>query len=217
MKQSDISYQDAPAALFERADALISRHADELEHYLERLLWWNQRVNLVSRSVPRETLREHIRHSLLVSGLASFEKAAVVVDGGTGGGLPGLPLAITHPRKSFVLNDIVSKKILSVRQMARNLDLANVMALDGSLSDLDREEPFLLLSKHSFKLDEILELSDSLPWSEMVLYKGEEIGGELQSLPPSRAVHVSVLRLENTSGDPFYKGKGLVNLSRKST
>ncbi|MDZ7772716.1 MAG: RsmG family class I SAM-dependent methyltransferase [Balneolaceae bacterium] len=216
MKQTIPTYQDAPSSLFTFADELLENNSDALDRYLERLLWWNERVNLVSRAVPRETLREHIRHSLAVSGLEPFQQASTVVDAGTGGGLPGIPLSVANPDKSFVLNDIVTKKILAVRQMARNLGLSNIRVADCSLADLEHEKPFVLLSKHSFKLDEILELSTHLPWTHMILYKGEELAGELDTLAHSPSLTVQVLRLHKASQHPFYEGKALVVVRREN-
>ncbi|MDX1585362.1 MAG: hypothetical protein R3222_01405, partial [Balneolaceae bacterium] len=78
MKQSEITYRNVPRETFSSVDELIQEHCDQLEHYLERLLWWNQRINLVSRDVPRETIFEHIRHSLLISDLQSYRDSSLV-------------------------------------------------------------------------------------------------------------------------------------------
>lgn len=212
MKQSFISYQDVPRETFESTDRLISAHEAELDTYLDRLLWWNQRVNLVSRTVPRETIREHIRHSLLIHRFEDFHASELIVDTGTGGGLPGIPLAICHPEKQFVLNDIVTKKMLAVKQMVQHLGLQNVTLADGSVSRLRLDDPCLLVSKHSFKIPEILQLARSLPWTGMVLYKGEDFRKEAENLPDEYSA--TAYGLHRGSELDFYRGKALVFIRR---
>lgn len=189
---------------------LISDHQKELEDYQEQLLWWNQRINLVSRSVSRETVWEHIRHSLILSQFSVFKKAHIIVDAGTGGGLPGIPLAITHPKKQFLLNDLVSKKCLAMKQMAKKLALENIAIVDGSIGKLYHEEPFLLISKHAFKINELYEMTSSLPWEKMVFYKGVDFEEELAGLPKSFTIDSYDL----SEFSEFYQGKALVILSR---
>lgn len=212
MKRSAISYQDVPRETFESTDRLISEHESKLDAYLERLLWWNKRVNLVSRTVPRETIREHIRHSLLIHRFEDFHTSQRIVDAGTGGGLPGIPLAICHPKKRFVLNDIVTKKMMAVKQMVQHLGLQNVKLADGSVSDIRLDDPCLLVSKHSFKMPEILHLAGSLPWTAMALYKGEDFRQEAASLPD--AYSVTAYGLHRGAEMDFYQGKALVFIRR---
>ncbi|MDZ7691898.1 MAG: RsmG family class I SAM-dependent methyltransferase [Balneolaceae bacterium] len=110
MEHHQITRQNVPRETFSRVDEFIEKNRDKLETYLDALFWWNNRVNLISRDVSRETAWEHIRHSLVISGFVNFKDAEHIVDAGTGGGLPGVPLAIAHPEKRYYLNDIVSKK-----------------------------------------------------------------------------------------------------------
>ena len=111
-------------------EKLIEKNAQALDVYSEQLLWWNKKINLVSRDVSRETAEEHIAHSLLIASVDEFKKAESIIDTGTGGGLPGIPLAICNPKKSFVLNDIVTKKIMAVKQMVLKVKCGNVKFLD---------------------------------------------------------------------------------------
>lgn len=181
-----------------------------LESYLDQLLWWNKRVNLVSRNVSRETIWEHIRHSLLLSQFEAFKSSELIVDAGTGGGLPGLPLAITHPQKHFVLNDLVTKKCLAMKQMAQKLELENLGIIDGSIENLEQDLPFLLISKHAFKINELYQMTASLPWKKMILYKGNDFEDELEGIKESMTI--DSYRLSEESD--FYKGKALVFLHR---
>ncbi len=210
MEHYNINCQSVSRETFKKTDQLISDHRAALESYLEKLLWWNKRVNLVSRDVSRETIWEHIRHSLLLSHFKVFKTARVIVDTGTGGGLPGIPLAITHPEKHFVLNDLVTKKCLAMKQMAKQLELPNVAIVDGSIESFNYDESFLLISKHAFKINELYEMTAVLPWSNMIFYKGNEFEEELKGIPES----LKIESYDLASGSEFYKGKVLVFATR---
>lgn len=213
MEHQDISLHTVSRETFSRVDQLINQHQDKLQTYLEQLLWWNRRVNLVSRDVSRETVWKHIRHSLLLSQFEAFQSAHIIIDAGTGGGLPGLPLALTHPDKHFVLNDLVTKKCLAIKQIAKKLELQNLAIVDGSIEQFTYEQPFLLISKHAFKIDQLYKMTSSLPWSTMVFYKGADFQQELEELPQSEPLHIESYDLPEAS--EFYRGKVLVFLSRK--
>ena len=195
---------------FSETDELISHYREKLESYLDQLLWWNKRVNLVSRNVSRETIWEHVRHSLLLSQFDIFKSSEIIVDAGTGGGLPGIPLSITHPQKHFVLNDLVTKKCLAMKQMAQKLELKNLGIIDGSIENLEQDQPFLLISKHAFKINELYKMTSSLPWKNMVLYKGENFEGEFEGI--EKSLQIDSYNLSKDS--KFYHGKALIVIGR---
>ena len=207
-----ITRHTVPRETFVSTDELIGKFRPSLEQFLEQLLWWNKRVNLVSRDVPRETLWEHIRHSLLVTGLSRYIESQRVIDAGTGGGLPGIPLAVVAPEKNFVLNDIVTKKVMAVRQMVQKLGLKNVETIDNSIEDLETGEPFLLVSKHAFKIHDLFSMTREQPWSEMIFYKGLDFEEELKSI--NTPLSVEVYDLFPNSGHEFYRDKALVAVKR---
>ncbi len=212
MKQSEITYRHVPRETFTAVDTYIQNHRDQLEQYLDRLLWWNKRINLVSRDVPRETIFEHIRHSLLICGLKSYQKSSLIVDTGTGGGLPGIPLAIISPEKEFILNDIVTKKVMAIKQMVRTLGLKNVSAVDFSIEKATIESPFLLVTKHAFKINDLLRMTSGLPWQEIIFYKGMDFKEELSGI--DTPLSVTSYDLHEESQESFYKNKALVVVSR---
>lgn len=206
----NLSHHDVSRETFSRVDKLIDSHRSSLENYLEQLLWWNKRVNLVSRDVSRGTVWEHIRHSLLLTQFEVYREADFVLDAGTGGGLPGIPLAIASPEKKFLLNDIVAKKVISVRQMVQKLGLNNTECEDRSIKDIDIDTPFLLISKHAFKINELWRMANEKPWKSMVFYKGLDFEGELEGIENSLIIDSHNL----SAGTEFYRGKTLVFIAR---
>lgn len=97
---------------------------------------WNQKINLISRQEMDQLEVRHIQHSLALARAVQFEPGARVLDVGTGGGLPGLPLAIAFPEVEFHLVDSVGKKIRVVEAIAREMGLANVTAEQARVETL---------------------------------------------------------------------------------
>lgn len=210
MEQHNIIKKTVPRETFTQVDGLIENFRDKLKLYLDKLLWWNKRVNLVSRDVPRETIWEHIRHSLMLSKLDDFQENKLFIDAGTGGGLPGIPLAITHPNKHFVLNDLVTKKCLAMKQIAQQIDLKNVGIIDGSIEDLHHKQECILISKHAFKINDLFKMTAHLSWKKMILYKGLAFENELHGL--SESLNITCLDLSN--GSDFYNGKAIIIIDK---
>lgn len=112
-------------------DALTSEQRATLARYRDGLLEINQRINLVSRSVTPDIFEErHLLHSLTLAA-RRFPDGAQVADWGTGGGLPGLVLAVLNPGATFHLVDSVGKKVRAVKDLADHLRLDNVLAWHG--------------------------------------------------------------------------------------
>lgn len=195
--------------------ALQKKHQSKLNLYAELLLWWNKKINLVSREVSRETVLEHIYHSLLISSTDIFVDSKIVVDTGTGGGLPGIPLAICYPEKHFILNDIVAKKIMAVKQMGVKLGLKNVSTHSASIQKIELGSSEAVITKHAFKIYELIELLDGKDWNRLVFLKGEkEALEEIKAIEESLLVNISTL--EGQLKSDFYKGKAIVEISRSN-
>lgn len=210
MKHHHTSKQNVSRETYEEACHLYQEHSAALNTYLDRLFWWNERINLVSRNVSRETIREHLIHSIALSFLEVFRESKIIVDAGTGGGLPGLPLAILHPEKQLVLNDIVSKKCLAVKQMARKLGLKNTRIASSSVEKLEINGTFLLISKHAFKINSLFKLTSHLPWKKMVLYKGNDFQGEFGGI----SIPLSITCFDLSDWGKFYNGKSIIVIDR---
>ena len=89
---------------------------------------WNSKINLISRKDIDELYVRHILHSLGIAKVKTFENGSKILDVGTGGGFPGIPLAILFPEVEFMLIDSIGKKIKVVEEVAKALKLTNVKA-----------------------------------------------------------------------------------------
>ncbi|MCL4133699.1 UNVERIFIED_CONTAM: hypothetical protein GTU68_020604 [Idotea baltica] len=91
---------------------------------------WNQKINVVSRKDIDEIYLRHVLHSLGIAKIQLFERGSTVLDVGTGGGFPGIPLAILFPEVHFTLVDSIGKKIKVVQEVIDGLQLENVSAVN---------------------------------------------------------------------------------------
>lgn len=151
---------------------LFKKNNHQLEEYIDLLLWWNKKINLVSRNVSRETLSEHVIHSLIPACMGLLNSSDCIVDAGTGGGLPGIPLSVIYPGKRFILNDIVVKKAMAVKQIARNLNLSNTEVQSGSIEEIDAQSPFVIVTKHAFEIADLHHMVKTKKVEKIIFYKG---------------------------------------------
>lgn len=97
---------------------------------------WNEKINVISRKDIDALYEKHVLHSLAIAVLCTFDKGAQVVDIGTGGGFPGIPLAIFFPEVQFTLVDSIGKKIKVVQEVAAAIGLKNVTAIHGRVEEI---------------------------------------------------------------------------------
>jgi 16S rRNA (guanine527-N7)-methyltransferase len=194
--------------------SLFVQNQEELRDYVDVLLWWNSKINLVSRDVSRETVVEHVRHSLYVTLASGFTENKLVLDTGSGGGLPGIPLSICSKNKSYRINDIVSKKIFAVNDMINKLGISGfVSGFVGDVRSVELEKNSLIITKHAFGLDQLYEMVKDKPWSSIVFLKGsEEAVKEAKEIKDP--ISLSIIKLDTSFMSPFYKGKAVVELKR---
>ena len=116
-----------------------------MENYntlIQLALDWNKKINITAITDPKEFLEKNIIDSLAVVGLDPMEKAKRVLDLGTGGGYPGLPLAIHYPDKEFVLMDSVNKKLGVINDICSKMAIKNVKTVHGRAEDLGWDKEY---------------------------------------------------------------------------
>ena len=105
---------------------------------------WNAKINVISRKDIQELYLKHVLHSLGIAKVSGFPDNARILDVGTGGGFPGIPLAILFPNVQFHLVDSIGKKITVVREIANSLQLSNVQAEKARAEKLPGKYDFIV-------------------------------------------------------------------------
>lgn len=160
----------------------------ELKDYVQLLLEWNRKINLISRNDIENIWFRHILHSLSILFFVDFESKSRVLDLGTGGGLPGIPLAIARGDLRFTLLDSMKKKMTAVEDMLDRLRLTNVDATVGRAEEIGPKPNFA--RKYDVVVSRaVAPLNDLIKWSRpfckqgesrLIVLKGGDLGEELR-------------------------------------
>lgn len=110
----------------------------KLEKYMEGILSWNEKVNLTNITDPAEFRIKHNADSLMCVDFPEFQSAKNIIDVGTGGGFPGIPLAVYAPDKHFTLLDSLNKRLRIIDELAGGLDITNITLVHGRAEDVAR-------------------------------------------------------------------------------
>lgn len=130
--------------LIKAFDALGIRYNDKMieqfREYMDMLLEWNEKVNLTAIKEKDEFIKKHYIDSVICHGFPEMKNAETIIDVGTGGGFPGIPLAIIFPEKQFVLMDSLLKRLKIIDELTEKLGIDNVRTLHGRAEDLGRNK-----------------------------------------------------------------------------
>ena len=123
---------------------LTNDQINKLEKLESLYRYWNSKINVISRKDIDDLYLKHVLHSLSIAKLISFNNNTSILDVGTGGGFPGIPLAILFPNCRFLLVDSINKKINVVSEIAKSLDLINVKYQAARVEHLKSKHDFIV-------------------------------------------------------------------------
>jgi 16S rRNA (guanine527-N7)-methyltransferase len=178
---------------------------------------WNAKINLISRKDIDELYTKHVLHSLAIAKIQPFEPGSYILDVGTGGGFPGIPLAILFPETRFYLIDVILKKINVVKAVAEALALKNVKAEQMRAENVKGDYDFIVSRA-------VTNMPDFVSWIKYkikkqnkhqlqngILYlKGGDLTEELKEFPKATEYNISEF-----FKDEFFETKKVVHLPLK--
>ena len=178
---------------------------------------WNAKINVISRKDIDELYTKHVLHSLAIAKTQAFEPGTYVLDVGTGGGFPGIPLAILFPETRFYLIDVILKKINVVKAVAESLALKNVKAEQMRAENVKGDYDFIVSRAVTNMPDFVSWIKDKIKKQNKhalkngILYlKGGDLTQELADFPKATEYNISEF-FENE----FFETKKVVHLPLK--
>ena len=178
---------------------------------------WNAKINVISRKDIDELYTRHVLHSLGIAKIMEFRPGSKIMDVGTGGGFPGIPLAILFPEVDFYLIDVIAKKIRVVNEVAAGLGLKNVKA-EQKRAELVKQEFDFIVSRAVTNMPDFVKWVDDKVAKKQnhelangILYlKGGDLTEELKDFPKATEYNLS-----DFFSDEFFETKKVVHLPLK--
>lgn len=178
---------------------------------------WNAKINVISRKDIDELYTKHVLHSLAIAKIQPFEPGTYILDVGTGGGFPGIPLAILFPETRFYLIDVILKKIKVVQAVADGLGLKNVKAEQMRAENVKGDYDFIVSRAVTNMPDFVSWIKDKIKKQNKhelkngILYlKGGDLTEELRDFPKATEYNIA-----DFFTDEFFETKKVVHLPLK--
>ena len=201
-------------SIFNQFPNLSSLQKEQFEALFPLYNDWNQRINVISRTDMAHFYTRHVLHSLGISKVQPFAIGSKILDVGTGGGFPGIPLAILFPEVQFTLVDSIGKKIKVVKAVASALDLQNVEAFHKRAEAVQGTYDFVV-SRAVTRMDRFvpwvqgkISTVNRHEYTNGILYlKGGDLKAELAPFPKSETTPLTQFFYED-----FFETKKVVFL-----
>ena len=187
---------------------------EKLHEYTSLLRDWNDKINLVSRKDTDRLEIKHLAHCLTITKFLRLMPKARLLDVGTGGGLPGIPLAICYPEARFTLMDSIGKKVMVVEDMVNRLGLQNAEVIRGRVEELPKKKSYdfvigravtALPTFFGWVQNKIAKGAKHSPANGILYLKGGDYTEELNSsgLHPAKIWNLDKLLPEAELGEKF--------------
>ena len=171
---------------------------------------WNAKINVISRKDLSALYQNHVLHSLGIAKVRNFESGHKVLDLGTGGGFPGIPLAILYPNCHFHLIDSIGKKIRVAKNVIDELELTNATCQQVRIEDLDESYQYVVCRA-------VARLHKLIQWTKPVLAENGELiclkGGDLQQEVNEIGMPVKIHPLSEYFRESFFETKHVLQVS----
>ncbi len=181
---------------------------------------WNRKINVISRKDIESLYLKHVLHSLSIAAVFNFKPGTSIIDLGTGGGFPGIPLAIFFPEVKFHLVDSIAKKLNVVSEIVSAIGLTNVTTEHSRVEDLKNRKCDFVISRA------VAPLKDLHQWSKPLIYKNTDPdldpkngliclkGGDLSVEIQESAVRPRIIEIAALFEYPFFKEKYILYVPR---
>jgi len=204
-----------PESIFRYFPSLSSLQKDKISMLQSLYLRWNSKINVISRKDMDNFFIHHVLHSLSIAKIISFKSRTRILDVGSGGGFPGIPLAIMFPESEFTLLDSVKKKTGVISAIAVELNLDNVTTVRKRAEDEESKYDFItgraVTQFNKFvKLTtkNILRNSNNTLKNGILYLKGGEIDEELAGFRDK----ITVWNIKEFFNEPFFETKKIIYL-----
>ena len=209
--------QKLPMEIIQRYFTELNSRQTEQFSALEALyIEWNSQINVISRKDMNYFYERHVLYSLGIAKVIAFAGGTKILDAGTGGGFPGIPLAIMFPDTQFILADAIGKKIKVVQAVADALRLSNVTARHARVDEMKEKVDFVVsravtaLPRFAHLVGRRINIGGFNAIKNGILYlKGGDFEGELDLLQAKSVVY----NLSDFFGESYFETKKLVHLS----
>ena len=202
--------------IFEHFPNLTDKQKEQFDKLADLYKFWNERINVVSRKDIDSLYLKHVLHSLALAKIISLKPGANIMDLGTGGGFPAIPLAIFFPDTNFYAIDSIGKKITVVKEVAASVGLTNIKAQQIRAENVKTKYDFVVSRAVTetqkligFIQNNISKTHQHSMANGLIAYKGGNIEGELGSYKKLS----SVFDISNFFKDEFFETKKLLYVS----
>ncbi len=195
---------------------LKPRELEQLDFLGELYYSWNQKINVISRKDIPHLYERHILHSLSILKYMSFKSGAKILDVGTGGGFPGIPLAICNPDAEFHLSDSIRKKITVVDDVIQQLELTNCKGINSRAENLP-ESYHYIVSRAVTNFPDFFKLVhkkirkkniDPLKKNGIIYLKGGDFSSEIKEFKK----RIEIINLSDYFQEEFFDTKNILYL-----